>query len=105
MQPFWLDVYMSKRFVTALIMHRVTSRAVAVCNTNSKEFRGRLKSYSDVSACRLVAEKLAERAIEADVYAIAYEPRKNEKYEGKLKTLVETIGQNGVHLYLPDNLK
>lgn len=98
MKPFMLDVFLSSKYISASIMHRVTSKVVAVASTNSKEFRNNLKSYRDFSACKIVGQTLAQRAMEADVFTVMYEPRKGEKFEGRLAAVVGTIEESGIHV-------
>ena len=50
MEPFTLDVFISKRFVSASLTHRSTCRQVAVAGTNSKDIKAVLKSRSDIPA-------------------------------------------------------
>ncbi|KAL7196441.1 hypothetical protein ACSBR1_036455 [Camellia fascicularis] len=69
MEPFTLDVFISKRFVSASFTHRVTSKQVA----------GRI---------------LAERAREADVYTTSYTPRERDKFEGKIRAVVQSLIDN-----------
>ncbi|KAE8652233.1 hypothetical protein Csa_022213, partial [Cucumis sativus] len=40
------------------------------------------------------------RSKEADVYAISYEPRKDERIEGKLGIVIDTIKENGI-MFVP----
>ncbi|CAI0627031.1 unnamed protein product [Linum tenue] len=96
MRPFLLNVFFSKRFVHAKVMHRGTSKVISVATTNSKELRNSLPSLTDHSACRLIGELIAERSKEADVYVMSYEPRKNERIEGKLGIVIDTIKENGI---------
>lgn len=98
LRPFSLDVFLSGKYVHASIMHRVTSKVVAVVSTNAKEFRHNLKSYKDFTACKIVGETLAQRAKEADVFTVVYEPRKGEKFEGRLAAVVHTIEDNGINV-------
>ncbi|KAJ7982393.1 50S ribosomal L18 [Quillaja saponaria] len=51
MEPFTLDVLISKRFVSASLTHRVTSKQVAVAGTNSNNIKAALRSRSDIPAC------------------------------------------------------
>ncbi|EEF28799.1 structural constituent of ribosome, putative [Ricinus communis] len=81
MRPFLLNVFFSKRFIHAKVMHRGTSKVISVATTNAKDLRNTLPSLTDHDACRVVGRLIAERSKEADVYAIAYEPRKNERIE------------------------
>ncbi|XP_028798658.1 uncharacterized protein LOC114754083 [Neltuma alba] len=96
MEPFTLDVYISKRFVTASITHRMTSKQVAVAGTNSKDIKAVLRSRSDIPACLAVGQILAERAREADVYTACYTPRERDKFEGKIRAVVQSLIDNGI---------
>lgn len=96
MRPFLLNVFFSKRFIHAKVMHRGTSKVVSVATTNSKDLRYSLKSLTDNSACRVIGNLIAERSIEADVYAMAYEPKKDERIEGRLGIVLDTIKENGI---------
>ncbi|XP_006843163.2 uncharacterized protein LOC18433002 [Amborella trichopoda] len=96
MEPFTLDVFISKRFVSASLTHRVTSKQVAVAGTNSKDIKAALKSRSDIPACLAIGRILAERAREADVYTASYTPRERDKFEGKIRAVVQSLIDNGI---------
>ncbi|XP_039146418.1 50S ribosomal protein L18 [Dioscorea cayenensis subsp. rotundata] len=96
MRPFLLNVFFSKRFIHAKVMHRGTSKVIAVATTNAKDLRNTLPSLIDNNACMTIGELIAERSKEADVFAMAYEPRKNEKIEGKLGIVIDSIKANGI---------
>ncbi|XP_010240844.1 PREDICTED: uncharacterized protein LOC104585606 [Nelumbo nucifera] len=98
MEPFTLDVFISKRFVSASLTHRVTSKQVAVAGTNSKDIKAVLKSRSDIPACLAVGRILAERAREADVYTATYTPRERDKFEGKIRAVVQSLVDNGIDI-------
>ncbi|CAI5473322.1 unnamed protein product [Closterium sp. Yama58-4] len=61
-KPFILDVYISKRYVSAKVMHRVTSRVVSVATTSAKDLRMSLPSLVDENACRVIGRLIAERS-------------------------------------------
>ncbi|XP_059069238.1 uncharacterized protein LOC131039430 isoform X1 [Cryptomeria japonica] len=98
MQPFTLDVFISKRFVSASITHRVTSKQVAVAGTNSKDIKAILRSKADIPACLAVGRILAERSREADVYSAVYTPRDRDKFEGKIRAVVQSLIDNGIDI-------
>lgn len=98
MEPFTLDVFISKRFVSASLTHRVTSKQVAVAGTNSKDIKAALKSRSDIPACLAIGRILAERAREADVYTATYTPRERDKFEGKIRAVVQSLIDNGIDI-------
>ncbi|XP_038886307.1 50S ribosomal protein L18-like [Benincasa hispida] len=96
MRPFLLNVFFSKKFIHAKVMHRGTSKVISVATTNAKDLRNSLPSLTDHNACRVIGKLIAERSKEADVYAISYEPRKDERIEGKLGIVIDTIKENGI---------
>ncbi|GAU37935.1 hypothetical protein TSUD_269500 [Trifolium subterraneum] len=83
MRPFLLDIFFSKKFIHAKLTHRGTSKVICAATTNAKDLRNSLPSLIDPDACRIIGKLIAERSKEADVYAMAYEPRKNERIEGE----------------------
>ncbi|KAL0426847.1 UNVERIFIED_CONTAM: hypothetical protein Slati_2859500 [Sesamum latifolium] len=98
MEPFTLDVFISKRFVSASITHRVTCKQVAVAGTNSKDIKAALKSRSDIPACLAIGNILADRAREADVYTASYTPRERDKFEGKIRAVVQSLIDSGIDI-------
>ncbi|KAA8520395.1 hypothetical protein F0562_014651 [Nyssa sinensis] len=96
MRPFLLNVFFSKRFIHAKVMHRGTSKVISVASTNSKDLRNTLPSLTDHNACRVIGKLIAERSKEADVFAMSYEARKDERIEGKLGIVLDTIKENGI---------
>eukprot|EP00252_Welwitschia_mirabilis_P014441 TRINITY_DN3172_c0_g1_i2.p1 TRINITY_DN3172_c0_g1~~TRINITY_DN3172_c0_g1_i2.p1 ORF type:complete len:190 (-),score=35.92 TRINITY_DN3172_c0_g1_i2:335-904(-) len=96
MRPFQLDIFISKKYIHAKVMHRATSKTVAVATTNARDLRNTLPSLTDLDACRTIGQLIAERAKEADVYAVTYEPRKGERVEGKLGVILDTIKENEI---------
>jgi len=96
MRPFLLDIFFSKKFVHAKVTHRGTSKVICAATTNAKDLRNSLPSLIDPEACRVIGRLIAERSKEADVYAMAYEPRKNERIEGRLGIILDTVKENGI---------
>ncbi|KAF9626385.1 hypothetical protein IFM89_033204 [Coptis chinensis] len=100
MRPFLLNVFFSKRFIHAKVMHRGTCKVVSVASTNSRDLRNTLPSLIDNNACRTIGTLIAERSMEADVFAMSYEPKKDERIEGKLGIILDTIKENGI-IFVP----
>ncbi|KAJ7542196.1 hypothetical protein O6H91_10G094000 [Diphasiastrum complanatum] len=100
MRPFMLDVFVSKRFIHASIMHRVTSRVVACASTNSKEFKPN-PSRTDIGACKTIGEYLAERAKEADCFTAMYVPRPGQTplVQGRIAAVVKSVADSGITLF------
>ncbi|KAG0453012.1 hypothetical protein HPP92_025374 [Vanilla planifolia] len=96
MRPFLLNVFFSKRFIHAKVVHRGTCKVVSVASTNAKDLRNTLPSLTDYDACRTIGQLIAERSIEADIFAMSYDPKKNERIEGKIGMVLDTIKENGI---------
>ncbi|KAF5738638.1 hypothetical protein HS088_TW13G01539 [Tripterygium wilfordii] len=97
-EPFCLDIYISKASVRACIIHRVTSKVVAVAHSISKDMKFDLDSTRNASACAAVGGILAQRALEDDIHDVVYTPRKGEKLEGKLQIVLQAIIDGGINL-------
>ncbi|KAG9151151.1 hypothetical protein Leryth_002720 [Lithospermum erythrorhizon] len=97
-EPFCLDIYVSKGSVRASVIHRVTSKVVAVAHSISKDLKFHLGSPKSRNACALVGKVLAQRAVDDDIYNMVYTPRKEEKLEGKLQIVLQAIIDGGVEV-------
>ncbi|KAF7150214.1 hypothetical protein RHSIM_Rhsim02G0025400 [Rhododendron simsii] len=95
-EPFCLDIYVSKGSVRACIIHRGTSKVVAVAHSISKDMKFDLASKKDATTCAAVGEVLAQRALADDIHNAVYTPRKGEKLEGKIQIVLQSIIDNGV---------
>ncbi|XP_057955555.1 uncharacterized protein LOC131149269 [Malania oleifera] len=97
-EPFCLDIFISKSSIRACIIHRVTSKVVAVAHSISKDMKFDLASPKDSTACAAVGAVLSQRALADDIHDVVYTPRKGEKLEGKLQTVLRSIIDNGVNV-------
>ncbi|KAI3687889.1 hypothetical protein L1987_81592 [Smallanthus sonchifolius] len=97
-EPFCLDVYISKASVRVCIVHRATSKVVAVAHSISKDMKFDLGSTKNAAACAAVGKVLAQRALADDIHNVVYTPRNGEKLEGKLQNVVESVINNGVRV-------
>ncbi|KAK7308844.1 hypothetical protein RJT34_05123 [Clitoria ternatea] len=97
-EPFCLDIYISKASVRACVVHRVTSKVVAVAHSISKDFKFDLASTKNKTTCAAVGAILAQRALADDIHDVIYTPRKGERVEGKLKVVLRSIIDNGINV-------
>ncbi|KAJ6351246.1 hypothetical protein OIU78_007212 [Salix suchowensis] len=97
-EPFCLDIYISKASVRACVIHRVTSKVVAVAHSISKDFKFDLASTKNGAACAAVGGILAQRALADDIHDVVYTPRKGERLEGKLQIVLQAIIDNGINV-------
>ncbi|MED6187678.1 hypothetical protein PIB30_078663, partial [Stylosanthes scabra] len=67
-EPFCLDIYISKGSVRACIVHRVTSKVVAVAHSITKDMKFDLASTKNKTTCAAVGAILAQRALADDIH-------------------------------------
>lgn len=41
---------------------------------------------------------LSERAREADVYTVSYTPREKDNFKGKVRAVIQSLIDNGIHV-------
>lgn len=99
-EPFCLDIYISNASVRACIVHRVTSKVVAVAHSISKDLKFDLASTKNKTTCAAVGAILAQRALADDIHDVIYTPRKGERVEGKLQIVLKSIIDNGINVKL-----
>lgn len=97
-EPFCLDIFISKASVRACVVHRVTSKVVAVAHSISKDMKFDLASTRNSAACAAVGSVLAQRALADDIHDVVYTPRKGERLEGKLQVVLHSIIDNGINV-------
>lgn len=97
-EPFCLDIFISKASVRACVVHRVTSKVVAVAHSISKDMKFDLASTRDSAACSAVGAVLAQRALADDIHDVVYTPRKGDRLEGKLQIVLQSISDNGINV-------
>lgn len=97
-EPFCLDIFISNASVRACIVHRVTSKVVAVAHSISKDIKFDLASTKNKTTCAAVGAILAQRALADDIHDVVYTPRKGERLEGKLHIVLQSIIDNGINV-------
>lgn len=97
-EPFCLDIFISNASVRACVIHRVTSKVVAVAHSISKDIKFDLGSTRNVNTCAAVGGILAQRALADDIHDVVYTPRKGDKLEGKLQIVLQAVINNGVNV-------
>ncbi|CAJ1925605.1 unnamed protein product [Sphenostylis stenocarpa] len=97
-EPFCLDIFISKASVRACVVHRVTSKVVAVAHSISKDIKFDLSSTKKKNTCAAVGAILAQRALSDDIHDVIYTPRKGERVEGRLQIVLQSIIDNGINV-------
>ncbi|KAF3508646.1 hypothetical protein F2Q69_00008000 [Brassica cretica] len=90
MRPFLPNVFLSRKFIHA----KVNKQSHVRCHHKRKRY---IRTNIPSPAYRLIGKLIAERSMEADVYAaVSCEPRKGERIEGNLGIVIDTIKEHGI---------
>ncbi|CAI0559485.1 unnamed protein product [Linum tenue] len=95
-EPFCLDIQISNASARASVIHRGTSKVVAVAHSISKDIKFDMGSTRNEATCRAVGQILAQRALEDDIHNLVYTPRSGERLEGKLQIVLQSIIDSGL---------
>lgn len=97
-KPFWLDITLSNKHITAQIVHKPTGCTLTTATTKSKELRAELPRNSDKLAAAAVGNLLAKRAQEMGVHAVSYDIPEGKTYHGRLKAVIDAVVEGGLKL-------
>jgi large subunit ribosomal protein L18 len=98
LKPFWLDVTLSNKHISAQIVHKPTGSTITTATTKSKELKLALPKTSDKNAAAAVGILLAKKAQEMGVHAVSYEVPQGKTYHGKLKAVIDAVVEGGLKL-------
>ena len=89
-----LSVSRSLKNFSAQIIDDVNSKTLLSASSIEKDIKSGPKT-SKTSVCKIVAEKLAKKAIEKNIKKIYFD-RGKFKYHGRVKEFAETLRKNGM---------
>lgn len=90
-----LTVHRTNSHIYAQITSPSGSKVLASASTIEKEVRARLKHGGNVKAAEVVGTRIAEKAKQAGVEAVAFD-RSGYKYHGRIKALAEAARAGGL---------
>lgn len=94
-----LSIFLSNRYAYAQAIRAADGHVVASASTLQKGVAEGLGSTVDTAACAKVGATLAQRLRAAGIDAIHWQrKRPQQRYHGRIKSLVDSLGAAGVKL-------
>jgi large subunit ribosomal protein L18 len=90
-----LTVHRSNCHIYAQVIDAGGSKVLASASSVEKETRGSLKNGANVKAAAEVGRRIAERAKQAGIEAVAFD-RSGYKFHGRVKALAEAAREAGL---------
>ncbi|HEU4352093.1 MAG TPA: 50S ribosomal protein L18 [Burkholderiales bacterium] len=90
-----LTVHRTNAHIYAQITSSSGDKVLAMASTVDKDLRGQLKHGGNRKAAELVGQRIAEKAKQAGIAAVAFD-RAGYKYHGRVKALAEAARAGGL---------
>ena len=90
-----LTVHRSNLHIYAQVIDASGSKVIASASTLDKDVRAQLPNGGNVKAAAMVGKRIAEKAREKGVEAVAFD-RAGYKYHGRVKALAEAAREAGL---------
>ena len=90
-----LTVHRSNGHIYAQVIDATGSKVLACASTVEPEVRASLTNGGNVAAAILVGKRIAEKAKQAGVEAVAFD-RSGYRYHGRVKALADAARENGL---------
>ena len=98
LKPYLLKMHFTNKYVSAQVIHTPTATVAASASSQEKTLRGSMESTRDVAAAAKIGKLLAERLLLKNIPAVAVHLKREQKYHGKVKAVVDSVNNAGVKL-------
>ncbi|KAK8937489.1 hypothetical protein KSP39_PZI011875 [Platanthera zijinensis] len=98
LKPYILRMHFSNKYVSAQVVHTPTATVAASASSQEKLLRPSMESTRDVAAAAKIGKLLGERLLFQKIPAVAVFLKKEQKYHGKVKAVVDSVREAGVKL-------
>ncbi|GFP80803.1 50S ribosomal protein l18 [Phtheirospermum japonicum] len=102
LKPYVLRMHFTNKYVNAQVVHTPTATVASAASTQEKALRLSLEkakeSTRDVSAAAKIGKLLGERLLLQNIPAVSVFLKKDQRYHGKVKAVIDSLNAAGVKL-------
>ncbi|XP_027335083.1 uncharacterized protein LOC113849391 [Abrus precatorius] len=98
LKPYVLKMHFTNKYVSAQVIHTPTATVASSASSQEKALRSSLETRRDVAAAAKIGKILAERLLFKDIPAVTLHLKREQKYHGKVKAVVDSLREAGVKL-------
>ncbi|KAK2458985.1 50S ribosomal protein L18 [Trifolium repens] len=98
LKPYVLKMHFTNKYVTAQVIHTPTATVASSASSQEKALRSSLETTRDVAAAAKIGKLLAERLSLKDIPAVSVHLKREQRYHGKVKAVIDSLRENGVKL-------
>lgn len=98
LKPYVLKMHFTNKYVMAQVIHSPTATVASAASSQEKALRSSMDSFRDVSAAEKISKILGEHLLFADIPAVSVLLKRDQKYHGKVKAVVDSLSRAGIKL-------
>ncbi|XP_050226025.1 uncharacterized protein LOC126675427 [Mercurialis annua] len=98
LKPYILRMHFTNKFVSAQVIHTPTATVACTASSQEKALRPTMENTRDVAAAAKIGKILGERLLLKDIPAVSVFLKREQKYHGKVKAVVDSVRECGVKL-------
>ncbi|KAK9291964.1 hypothetical protein L1049_019916 [Liquidambar formosana] len=98
LKPYVLKMHFTNKFVTAQVIHSPTATVASSASSQEKALRSSMETTRDVAAAAKIGKILGERLLLKDIPAVSVFLKREQKYHGKVKAVIDSLREVGIKL-------
>lgn len=102
LKPYVLKMHFTNKFVSAQVIHTPSATVASAASSQEKALRLSMEqakeSTRDVTAAAKIGKILGERLLLKDIPAVSVFLKRDQKYHGKVKAVIDSLRKSGVEL-------
>ncbi|KAL8508510.1 hypothetical protein ACS0TY_018944 [Phlomoides rotata] len=102
LKPYILRMHFTNKFVNTQVIHTPTATVASAASTQEKALRLSMEKTKentrDVAAAAKIGKILAERLLLKNIPAVSVFYKRDQRYHGKVKAVIDSLRNAGVKL-------
>ncbi|KAK8506815.1 hypothetical protein V6N12_000386 [Hibiscus sabdariffa] len=98
LKPYVLKMHFTNKYVNAQVIHAPTATVASAASSQEKALRTSMESTQDVAAAAKIGKILGERLLLKEIPAVSVFLKREQKYHGKVKAVIDSLRDAGVKL-------
>lgn len=98
LKPYVLKMHFTNKYVSAQVIHSPTATVACSASSQEKALRESMETTRDVAAASKIGKILGERLLVNNIPAVAIHLKREQKYHGKIKAVIDNVRDAGVKL-------
>lgn len=98
LKPYVLKMHFTNKYVSAQVVHAPTTTVASSASSQEKLVRPTMENTRDVAAAAKIGKILGERLLLKDIPAVTVFLKREQKYHGKVKAVIDSLRETGLQL-------